>query len=97
MTAFRITPRAARDLDGIARWTLRNWGADRMEAYLRSLNDRFLWLAQNPQTGRDRADVAKGYRSFPEGRHLIFYLIGSDHIAIIGLPHQAMDAGMYFG
>ena len=68
-----------------------------MEAYLRGLEGRFLWLAQNPQAGRNRADVAKGYRSFPEGRHLIFYLVRADHIAIIGVPHQAMDAATYFG
>ena len=97
MSLFHITPRAARDLDTIARWTLRQWGADRMEQYMRGLNGRFQWLAAHPQAGRMRDDVAAGYRSFPEGQHLVFYIIQGDAIAIIGIPHQAMDVGGYFG
>lgn len=97
MTRFRITPRAARDLDEIALWTLRTWGVSRMESCLRGLNDRFLWLAENPKSGRELGDIGSGYRSFPEGRHLIFYIIVSDGIAIIGVPHQSMDVAAHFG
>ena len=96
MTVFHVTPRAVRDLDAIADWTLRHWGADRMEQYLRSLNDRFQWLALHPVAGRTRGDVADGYRSFPEGQHVVFYVIQTDGIAIIGIPHQVMDVGVFF-
>ena len=96
MTGFRLTPRAARDLDAIALWTLRQWGAARMEQYLRSLNDRFYWLARNPVAGRARDDVLEGYRSFPEGQYVVFYVIKGDTIAIIGIPHQAMDISSQF-
>lgn len=96
MTAVRITPRAARDLEAIAQWTLRNWGAARMEHYLRSLNDRLHWLAENPSAGRARDDIRAGYRSFPEGQHIVFYIVQPDAIAIIGIPHQAMDIGSLF-
>ena len=97
MSLFHIPPRAARDLDTIAIWTLRHWGTDRMEQYLHSLNDRFQWLAEHPQAGLMRDDVAVGYRSFPEGQHVVFYIIQEDAIAIIGIPHQAMDIGGFFG
>lgn len=96
MNQFYITPRAARDLDGIARWTLNRWGSTQMETYMRGLNDRFVWLARNPMSGRARDDVAKGYRSFVEGQHLVFYVLQDDTIAIIGVPHQAMDVVGYF-
>ena len=96
MTAFHVTPRAARDLDAIADWTLRHWGADRMEQYLHRMNDRFRWLEVHPMAGRARGDVADGYRSFPEGQHVVFYVIQIDGIAIIGIPHQAMDVGVFF-
>ena len=96
MTRFRLTPRAARDLDTIAIWTLRQWGAARKEQYLRSLNDRFHWLAQNPNAGRARDQVREGYRSFPEGQHVVFYVLKGDTVAIIGIPHQAMDIGGVF-
>lgn len=97
MTTFHVTPSAARDLDVIARWTLEHWGAARMERYLRRLNTRFEWLAQHPQAGRARDDVAAGYRSYAEGQHLVFYIIQENTIAIIGVPHQAMDVEGYFG
>lgn len=96
MTGFRLTPRAARDLDAIALWTLRQWGAARMEDYLRRLNDRFHWLALNPHAGRARDDIHPGYRSFPEGQHVVFYILKGDTVAIIGIPHQAMDIGGLF-
>jgi toxin ParE1/3/4 len=96
LTGFHITPRAARDLDSIAQWTLLNWGPARMEQYLRSLNDRFHWLAANPNAGRARDDVHDGYRSFPEGQHVVFYIVMADSVAIIGIPHQAMDIGSAF-
>jgi toxin ParE1/3/4 len=68
-----------------------------MSTYLRRLNSRFDWLAGHPNIGRPRDDIAPGYRCFAEGSHLIFYIIQSDAIAIIGIPHQAMDIGPYFG
>jgi toxin ParE1/3/4 len=96
LTALQITPRAARDLAGIARWTMKTWGAARMERYLRALHARMEWLLLHPSAGRIRDDVQPGYRCFAEGQHLIFYITQADGIAIIGVPHQAMDIGGYF-
>lgn len=59
MNQFYITPRAARDIDGIARWNLNRWGSTQMETYMRGLHDRFVWLAKNPMPGRARDNVAK--------------------------------------
>lgn len=68
-----------------------------MARYMRGLNARFQWLAAHPLSGRARDDVHRGYRSFAEGQHLVFYVIQTNSIAIIGVPHQAMDVGGYFG
>jgi len=88
---YRLTPRALSDLDAIADYSLDQWGPTQTEAYLSSIADRFQWLAENPSLGRSRDDVADGYRSFPEGKHVVFYIVMSDHIAIIGVPHASMD------
>jgi toxin ParE1/3/4 len=96
VSVARVTPRALADLDAIAGWSLRQWGDARTEIYLRDLADRFDWLAANPQLGRDRAEVGAGYRSFPQGRHVVFYVAVPEGIAIIGVPHQAMDVADYF-
>lgn len=97
MTAeYRITPRAAADLDAIADYTLERWGLVQLEGYMNALADRFEWLAENPNAGRERNDVQSGYRSYPEGNHIIFYIIQEESIAIIGVPHQSMDIDAFF-
>ena len=89
---YRLTPRALNDLDAIADFSLDRWEPHQTEDYLRQLADRFQWLADNPSTGRPRDDVADEYRSFSEGKHVIFYLVmPEEKIAIIGVPHTAMD------
>ena len=88
---IRLTPRAKEDLRKIGRYTQKTWGKAQRNNYLRALDSRFAWLADKPGRGRLRADVAEGYYCFPQGLHLIFYLILDDGIAIIGVPHQLMD------
>ena len=46
--------------------------------------------------GRDRSDVHPGYRCFPEGNHIVFYIVDRDFINIIGIPHKSMDVGPLF-
>lgn len=93
MNNYRLTSRAVEDLDAIAEYTIEKWGPDQLERYLQSMIDRFEWLAANPLAGRERDDVHPGYRSFPEGSHVIFYLINDDFVDIIGMPHKSMDIG----
>lgn len=49
MPDFRITPRAREDLKQIGRYTLKLWGVQQRDTYLRNLDRRFAWLAQNPR------------------------------------------------
>lgn len=88
---FRLTPRAVADLNAIADYTIANWGEDQSEDYLRFLNSRFEWLAGNSLAGRERNDVHTGYRCFPQGSHVIFYMVNDGHVDIIGIPHKSMD------
>jgi toxin ParE1/3/4 len=93
--SVRITPRAMQDLRAIARYSLRTWGSLQRERYLRAIDRRFSWLAENPGLGRPRADIKAGYHRDPQGVHLIFYLVREDGIDIIGVPHQRMDVDAY--
>jgi toxin ParE1/3/4 len=96
VTAYRLTPRALRDLDAITDYTLATWGERQTAKYLAELEQRFRRLAQNPKAGRLRNDVRDGFRSYPHGAHVIFYVINSASIAIIGIPRGAMDIEAYF-
>lgn len=57
---------------------------------------RFEFLAKNPLHGKHRADIQKGFYSFPQGEHVVFYLIREEGIDIIGVPHKEMDILNYF-
>ena len=43
-----------------------------------------------------RTDIFEDYYSFPEGQHIVFYLIANQDIIIIGIPHKDMDIISYF-
>lgn len=96
-STFRVTPRAFEDLKNIGRYTLTQWGRNQRDAYLRGLDARFAWLAQNPALGRARDEIAGGYRSYPHESHIIFYVVRNGGIDIIGLLHQAMDIIRHLG
>lgn len=87
----RVTRQAGRDLVSIARYTRTTWGAEQRDRYMFALDSRFRWLADNPGAGRDRPEIREGYRSFPEGQHVIFYLVRPESIDIIGVLHRARD------
>jgi toxin ParE1/3/4 len=92
-SAFRLTPRAAAHLDAIADHSLEKGGLGQLDQYLRSLNSRFEWLAANPFAGRERNDVHPCYRRFPEGSHIILYIVSDEYVDIIGIPHKSVDIG----
>ena len=96
MPGFRVTPRALEDLKNIGRYTEQQWGKQQRNTYLRALEKRFGWLAENPQLGKHRMDIAEGYYSFPQAAHVVFYLIRDNSIDIIGIPHKEMDIITYF-
>lgn len=94
--AFNLTPRAREDLRAIWRYTAEIWNETQADAYATKLYERFGWLAKRPRIGKHRSDICEGYYCFPEGQHLIFYLIHKHRIDIIGVPHKAMDILNYF-
>ena len=94
---YRITPRAHRDLENIGRYSMQKWGKEQRNRYLRALDQRFSWLVDRPHAGKHRPDINQSYYSFPEGSHLIFYLIHENGIDIIGILHKEMDISNYFG
>ena len=96
MPDFRITPRARDDLKNIGRYTLKIWGKKQRDIYLRSLDKRFQWLAEHPKAGKHRPDIRESYHCFPQGSHLVFYILRDGGIDIIGIPHQDMDTLNYF-
>lgn len=93
---YWLTHAALADLETIADYTLAQWGEQQMEVYTRELTDRCAWLSQNPKAGRPRKDIHPAYYCYPQGKHLVFYVLIPEGISIIGFPHQSMDVLSHF-
>jgi len=48
-------------------------------------------LAENPNAGPSRDDLARGLRFFPVDNYLIFYTVGDDGITVVRVFHAARD------
>ena len=48
-------------------------------------------LAQTPQAGRARGDLAPSLRSFPVGRYIIFYTPVSDGVEVVRVMNGRQD------
>ena len=96
IVGYSLRQQAQADLESIWIYSYQEWGTEQADQYIRSLLSRFTWLSENPQLGKQRAEIKPGYFCFPEGMHLIFYKITRNGIDIIGVPHQNMDIVSYF-
>ena len=96
MAFYRLRTLARNDLEIIWDYTLEQWGMQQAERYFAALFTCFDDLARNPQMGRQRDDVMPGFRSFPQGRHVVFYEIDQAGIEIIGIVHQSADVDAHF-
>jgi toxin ParE1/3/4 len=94
---YRLRALAREDLEAIWRYTFEQWGIVQAERYLEAMFTCFEDLAASPQLGRERDDVKSGYRSFPQGRHVVFYAIDESGIEIIGIVHQSADVEGHLG
>ena len=90
-TSYSIRKLAEDDLERIWLYSNEEWGIEQADKYIRLLVSRFTWISENSLLGKKRDDVKPGYYCFPEGMHLIFYMITKTGIDIIGIPHQSMD------
>ena len=92
----RRRPLAAVDIaeiwDHIADDSLR--AADR---WIDQLDVQFALLATQPLMGRPRDELARGLRSYPFGRYVIFYEPIEGGIDVIRLLHSARDVDAQFG
>jgi toxin ParE1/3/4 len=93
---FVLSRRAARDIVQIRTNSLRTWGEEQTLVYLQDLERRLNWLVDHPTAGKQRDEIRIGLRSFPQGKHIIFYRLGSTAIEIAGIAHQHQDVDQFF-
>ena len=90
MSRVRFTPRAAEDLEEI--WFF--IAADNLDAADRTLDtleQKARLLAENPQMGPARPDIAKEMRYHPVGSYLLLYRLIKNGVEIVRVVHGARD------
>ncbi len=91
MSKYKLTLEADIDLDGIWEYTYLQWGKNQAGKYLGKLEERFIALAENPNIGKQRYELAGSPMSTHCGRHVIFYRIVNEEIEIVRVLHDSMD------
>jgi toxin ParE1/3/4 len=86
-----LSPRANEDFADILLYGLRNWGDAQTAAYEAALDRALEHLGADPRIGRDRPDLAPGYRSLPVEQHVIYYHLDETAITVIGILHAKMN------
>lgn len=83
------------------RHTLEQWGREQCARYVQELDKQFHALAARPKKGKLRPELAENLRSFPQGRHIIYYRAqtgkNAPKIVIIGILHARMDPVTHVG
>jgi toxin ParE1/3/4 len=59
----------------------------RADAFVDIIDQKFQALASYPNMGRSRDELEEGLRSFPVGRHVIFYRVIAEGVEIIRVLH----------
>ncbi len=90
MNRFKISRQADRDLEDMWVYLAQN---DSLAAdlLLAKVLDKFPMLAQFPEMGRSRKELAEELRSFPIKPYIIFYKNMETHIEIVRILHQSRD------
>jgi len=92
MSKFTLTDKAKDDLKKIARFTQKRWGKEQRNIYLKSLDNCFHQLGDNPAMGRDCDEIKPGYYKFPTGSHVVYYRSKTEkQIEIVRVLHESMD------
>lgn len=92
MANFRKGPLVNSDMRAIGRYTQKHWGAEQRRTYLAQLVQRFIDLAEHPNSGKACDYIRAGYRKYPQGKHVIFYRIADDGVVeIVRVLHERMD------
>ena len=90
MIEYRLSQRAAADLDGIAEYTIHRFGLKQARRYRDDLENCFLNLAKYPSMGQRVEQLARGLRRFEHGSHLIFYKTLGEGVLIVRVLHYRM-------
>ncbi|MCL4133648.1 UNVERIFIED_CONTAM: hypothetical protein GTU68_037247, partial [Idotea baltica] len=88
---YRLTPRAASDLEAIWLYTFETWSIDQADTYHMQIIARLERLAAGELQGTDCDYIRSGYFKLMVGSHVAFYREAVYGFEIVRILHQSMD------
>jgi toxin ParE1/3/4 len=88
---IHISRKAEEDLENIYVYSYQNFGLNKAEAYLDTLNQRILDISSNSLIGADYSFVKAGTRRLIIKSHTIYYSRQLNIIKIIRVLHHSQD------
>jgi toxin ParE1/3/4 len=82
MSHYRLSPLAESDLDDIWLRIAQDASVDTADQVIGDVVNRFGLLADHPQAGRTRDEIAAGVRSFAVESYIIYYRPDPDDVSI---------------
>ncbi|MDE1186702.1 MAG: type II toxin-antitoxin system RelE/ParE family toxin [Pantoea sp.] len=90
-----LSQEAQQDISDIRRYTVNKWGKAKAIEYILQLQLAMKTLERSPQLGIEREEIRADARSFPCGKHIIFYRVIPNGIAITAVLSQLQDPKRY--
>ena len=91
MQKYKLSPHAESDLLHLTESTIKSWGIEQAKQYALSIESVLDKLSQYPEISIQRNELYSTARSFPVGKHIIYYQFKNDIIEVARIIHQSMD------
>lgn len=92
MAKVILRQEAINDLNDIWNYTFEQWSENQADKYYSTLKFACEKIGENPNLGKEYAEIRKNLLKFKSGKHIIFYhLISEDEIEVIRILHEKMD------
>ncbi|MBV4358362.1 type II toxin-antitoxin system RelE/ParE family toxin [Pinibacter aurantiacus] len=88
---YVISKDALSDLNEIWLYTTERWSAEQADRYYNLIFDEINFICKNPNAGKSKEHIRKGYRASKVKSHLIFYRVVNEVIEVIRILHENMD------
>ncbi|MCQ0988960.1 type II toxin-antitoxin system RelE/ParE family toxin [Jiella marina] len=88
---YRLTVKAAEDIERIYVDGIRLFGAEQAVRYHARIRQSFETLARHPELARERIELSTSVRIHPCGTHIIIYKIDKEGVLIVRVRHGHED------
>lgn len=80
------------DLNNIWNYTFEKWSENQADIYYATIKFACKAIGENPDIGKEYAEISRKLLGLKSGKHIIFYnLISKNEIEVIRILHERMD------